>query len=802
MAPGTDYTQNYQRAITAYMNGSYEEAAQLTDQLVDDHPQDPNLRLLRGHIHCCLQDYEDARTQYQMVLDLSSDPELIECAQTSLADVDRFQGEAQAASDPETVGLQEIPTATNLEPELPALSEPDTSSLHPATPFETPSAAEPEPIFIDPFDPSPAEPEEPTQLFNLSLPPDLAEGLDQTAETSQFPSPSEQTTLQPEAESPEAEATAAQPPSPSVEPDTLTFRHQSPTVEAPEDMVPETAAPPSPDRPSLQDPSTLEFSDLDFLDDLGDPADYEIPTVPAAEQSSAEPPSLAPDAAALPLEAQTTEVALEPNPGTPRFIPVDLSAPAPEAAEQGRGSQWLRPWLTAGTAGIVSALAVAAVLQFSPRWSPGEEGGTIRAPEMGLAALAAGLTTGVTALAVTQQSKRRWQRATAALQSQMEAIALGNWSPQQSLSASERELGPLTPSFNRMLLTVSQMTGEAQQRAAEQETAKDALQRQVIQLLDEVEGAAQGDLTVQAEVTADVLGAVADSFNLTIANLRKLVQQVKVAAQQVSSGAAENETFASSLSADALRQAEELAATLNSVQVLTSSIQQVAASAREANTVARSASATARKGGESVEHTVAGILKIRETVAESTRKVKRLAESSQEISKIVALISQIASRTNLLALNASIEAARAGESGRGFAIVADEVRQLADRAAKASKEIEQLVLQIQGETSSVMSAMEEGTQQVIAGTRLAEEAKRSLNDIIQVSQRIDTLVGSITAATVQQTQTSEAVAQVMQAVELTAQETSQESQRVSESLRYLVNVARGLQDSVEQFKVE
>jgi len=251
-----------------------------------------------------------------------------------------------------------------------------------------------------------------------------------------------------------------------------------------------------------------------------------------------------------------------------------------------------------------------------------------------------------------------------------------------------------------------------------------------------------------------------------------------------------------------LRQAEELAVTLNSVQVMTDSIQRVAESAREAEEVARSASATALKGGEAVERTVSGILEIRETVAETTRKVKRLAESSQEISKIVALISAIASRTNLLALNASIEAARAGEAGRGFAIVADEVRQLADRAAKASKEIEQIVLQIQGETGSVMTAMEEGTQQVIEGTRLAEQAKRSLEDIIQVSNRIDVLVRSITADTVEQTETSRAVAQVMQSVELTAQETSQEAQRVSGSLQSLVGVARDLLNSVERFRVE
>jgi twitching motility protein PilJ len=280
------------------------------------------------------------------------------------------------------------------------------------------------------------------------------------------------------------------------------------------------------------------------------------------------------------------------------------------------------------------------------------------------------------------------------------------------------------------------------------------------------------------------------------------VQQVKQAARQVNKNAADSESFARGLSSDALRQAEELAVTLNSVQMMTDSIQRVAENAREAEEVARTASSTALKGGESVEHTVAGILQIRETVAETARKVKRLAESSQEISKIVAVVSQIASRTNLLALNASIEAARAGESGKGFAIVADEVRQLADRSAKALKEIEQIVLQIQSETSLVMTAMEEGTQQVIDGTKRAEQAKQSLDDIIQVSNRIDALVRSITADTVEQRENSRAVAQVMQSVELTAQETSRESQRVAGSLQKLVVIARDLLASVERFRVE
>ncbi|MGQ4649200.1 methyl-accepting chemotaxis protein [Lyngbya aestuarii] len=462
-----------------------------------------------------------------------------------------------------------------------------------------------------------------------------------------------------------------------------------------------------------------------------------------------------------------------------------------------------KQWITAIAAGVVSAVAVAIVSFLAASTAKEDRPAVINnLRNTGwIMALAAGFSSFGTTLFLSRITTKQIQQTTQDLQTQFDAVSQGNLNASATIY-SQGEFGELAASFNQMARVILTTTSEAQRKAQEQEQAKEDLQRQVIRLLDDVEGAARGDLTVQAEVTADVLGAVADSFNLTIQNLREIVQQVKQAARQVTRSSTDSELFARSLSSDALRQAEELAVTLNSVQVMTDLIQRVAESAGEAESVARSASATALKGGEAVERTVAGILQIRETVAETTRKVKRLAESSQEISKIVAVISSVASRTNLLALNASIEAARAGEAGRGFAIVADEVRQLADRSAKALKEIEQIVLQIQSETGSVMTAMEEGTQQVIEGTKRAEQAKGALEDIVQVSNRIDALVRSIAADTVEQTQTSQAVAQVMQSVELTAQETSQEAQRVSGSLQNLVGVARDLLTSVERFRVE
>jgi twitching motility protein PilJ len=463
-----------------------------------------------------------------------------------------------------------------------------------------------------------------------------------------------------------------------------------------------------------------------------------------------------------------------------------------------------KQWLISSAAGLGAAIAIAGVTFVASLTIPEKIAKDARPPLQNAGALMmvlGGLTSfGITRI-LTGRYTKQISRSVRDLQSNFEQVAQGNMAARATVS-SQDELGLLSSSFNYMLQSVVTSNSEAQRKAREMELAKDELQRQVIRLLDDVEGAARGDLTVKAEVTADVLGAVADSFNLTIDSLRQIVQQVQVAAVQVNQSSTESEAFARRLSSDALSQAEELAVTVNSVQMMTASIKRVAESARESEEVARTASSTALRGGEAVERTVAGIQEIRETVAESTRKVKRLAESSQQISQIVSVISQIASRTNLLALNASIEAARAGESGKGFAIVADEVRQLADRSAKALKEIEHIVLQIQSETGSVMAAMEQGTQQVIAGTKLAEQAKRSLDDIIQVSNRIDALVRSITSDTIEQRETSKAVTEVMQSVEIQAQSTSQEAQKVSSSLENLVVVARNLLTYVERFKVE
>nr|RNJ69612.1 MAG: GAF domain-containing protein [Leptolyngbya sp. IPPAS B-1204] len=342
---------------------------------------------------------------------------------------------------------------------------------------------------------------------------------------------------------------------------------------------------------------------------------------------------------------------------------------------------------------------------------------------------------------------------------------------------------------------------DAEALSEEQRRQKEALQMQLLELLSSVEGVSRGDLTVRADVTAGEIGTVADFFNSIVESLRQIVTQVKQSAELVGSALGENEDAVRQLAEAALKQAEETTHTLNSVEHMTQSIQMVAEKAQQAAQVARAASTTAEMGGSAMDMTVQNILNLRETIGETAKKVKRLGESSQQISKVVSLINQIALQTNLLAINAGIEAARAGEEGQGFAVVAEEVGELAARSAAATREIEEIVAAIQRETGQVVEAMEQSTTQVVEGTHLVEEAKHSLSQILAVSRQIDELVQSISSATVSQAETSEIVSHLMRQIAQVSEQTSASSRQVSQALRQTVSIAQDLQASVGTFEV-
>lgn len=342
---------------------------------------------------------------------------------------------------------------------------------------------------------------------------------------------------------------------------------------------------------------------------------------------------------------------------------------------------------------------------------------------------------------------------------------------------------------------------QTERLAQEQRQLKESLQKRALELLMEVDPISKGDLTTRATVTADEIGTIADSYNATVANLRKIVQKVQSAASQVAQTTTSSEASVQGLSVEALRGAQEITVALVKVQEMAESVRLVAANAKLAEAALQQAQVTVAEGDMAMNRTVDGFVAIRENVAETAKKVKRLGESSQKISAVVNLIGTFAAQTNLLALNASIEAARAGEEGRGFAVVANEVRALARQSAEATSEISQLVAGIQAETNEVVAAMEAGTEQVVVGTRLVDDTRQSLNKITETSAQINSLVGAIAQATVVQSLASESVTQTMTNAAAIADKTSSEASLVSASFEELRMLAQALQEDVGKFKV-
>ena len=387
-------------------------------------------------------------------------------------------------------------------------------------------------------------------------------------------------------------------------------------------------------------------------------------------------------------------------------------------------------------------------------------------------------------------------------------FALGDRKVRASVFAND-EIGELTRSFNIMAdsiemseQTLAQQALNKEQEAESQRREKELLQREVVNLLLEIEGAQKGDLTAEAKVTDGLAGSIADAFNATLRKLRNLVEEVKATAIQADFLAKESETSVQKFSAASLAQSDGIAQALMAVEENAQSIAQVSQSAQDAATVARRAAIAAREGDLKMDRTVNSIKAIRSTVAATSKKMKQLAESSQEVSQIVAIISNISEKTNLLAFNASIEAARAGENGQGFRVVADEVRRLADRVTEATREIQSLVTNIQQETTEVLKAMEVGTSEVVAGTQSVEETKDTLKDLAELSQTIDNYLQTISSSTISQAEVSQKVNSIMENANAIAKSTATDTQTVVSSLQTLVGVVDELQTSVRQFRLE
>lgn len=329
----------------------------------------------------------------------------------------------------------------------------------------------------------------------------------------------------------------------------------------------------------------------------------------------------------------------------------------------------------------------------------------------------------------------------------------------------------------------------------------DQNQAAILRLMNELQEVADGDLTVQATVSEDITGAIADSVNYTVEELRGLVGRVTATAQQVTAASDQAQSVSIELLEASQKQSREIKETTQAVLEMAMQITDVSKSASASADVARQSVSAAEEGAKAVENAIAGMNEIREQIQETSKRIKRLGESSQEIGEITELISDITEQTNVLALNAAIQAASAGEAGRGFSVVAEEVQRLAERSGAATKQIGALVRTIQTDTHDAVVAMEKSTQGVVEGAKLSDAAGAALSDIRRVSNRLAELIQNISSATEQQANSANGVATNIQNILSVTEKTREGTSQTALSIRELSKLAEDLKSSVSRFRV-
>ncbi|HYM43111.1 MAG TPA: methyl-accepting chemotaxis protein [Steroidobacteraceae bacterium] len=343
----------------------------------------------------------------------------------------------------------------------------------------------------------------------------------------------------------------------------------------------------------------------------------------------------------------------------------------------------------------------------------------------------------------------------------------------------------------------------ARQRASAdaRQQENDRNQQAILRLLDELSSLADGDLTVQATVTEDITGAIADSINYAVDALRGLVTTINASAIQLDSATRQTQALSQHLAKASGAQSKQIASATESAASMAGSVEEVSGNAERASDVARHSVEVAHKGGDAVRRTIDGMNAIRETIQETSKRIKRLGESSQEIGNIVELINDIAEQTNILALNASIQSSMAGDAGRGFAVVADEVQRLAERAANATKQIEVLVRTIQTDTNEAVVSMERSTTDVVGGALLAENAGAALEEIEQVSNQIASLVQNIFSSARAQTAAAQNIARNMGVLKEISAQTAESTNATSVAIAKLAELSAGLRKSATGFRL-
>jgi twitching motility protein PilJ len=450
-------------------------------------------------------------------------------------------------------------------------------------------------------------------------------------------------------------------------------------------------------------------------------------------------------------------------------------------------------WLLAG----VNFIALLIVLALA--FSAGSKSGGLSVLDFGALPKASGLEfLGATFLAVLVSAllvmllSGRVLKPVKELASCSERLAASDYKATADIDT-EDDFGFIAQNLNR--------TAERFAKSASNQQAQEELQRSVTEFLTIVSQIARGDLTLRGKVTQDALGNVVDSVNYMLDNFAKVLERVRNAAIDVSSSANEILVSSEEMANGATQQDQEITNTSSAVEELTVSMKQVSNNAEASAEAARRALDAAESGNRAVRDTLEGMQRIRASVQATAKKIKSLGDRSLEISEIINVINDITEQTNLLALNAAIEAARAGEAGRGFAVVADEVRKLAEHSRNATKDIAALIKAIQAETNEAVVVMEEGTKEVEVGARLADQAGKALEAISSVVRQSAELVQEISLASKQQVRGTEGVANAMQIISNITRQTSQGARQTARTVEQMVKLSEQLNEALSQFRV-
>ena len=360
-------------------------------------------------------------------------------------------------------------------------------------------------------------------------------------------------------------------------------------------------------------------------------------------------------------------------------------------------------------------------------------------------------------------------------------------------------LGVLAALF--LLLLGLALLRDARTRAQQADQQNLRNQAAIRRLLDEMVDLSDGDLTIEATVTEDITGAIADSVNQAVEEMRNLVTTINETSVRVSASAQETRGTALRLEESSDHQRNQIQKASGTVRTMAKAMSDMADEASKSAAIAQQSVEIAAAGGGTVRRTISGMDNIREQIQETSKRIKRLGESSQEIGNIVELIEDIADQTNILALNAAMQAAMAGEAGRGFAVVADEVQRLAERSANATKQIDALVKTIQADTNEAVSSMESSTSEVVGGAKLAEDAGEALQRIEQVSEEIASATQTIASRLQLHSQEVGSINDTMNVIQHITSQTSEGTEQTTQSIETLAKMAEQLRQTVARFKL-